>query len=115
MYTFTAEVLDDEASVAAGEVEIEVLNRAPRLDRDASPVLVGTRSVPLPLVIDVLDAPFDHPRAAWELDGDGRFDDLEGFEGLWTFHRAGSHRVQVLLSDEDGGQEVHELLVRIRP
>jgi len=115
VYTFTAEVLDDEVSVAAGEVEIEVLNRAPWLGRGASPVLVGTRSVPLPLVIDVQDAPFDRPRAAWELDGDGRFDDLEGFEGHWTFHRTGSHRIQVLLSDEDGGQAVHELMVRIRP
>ena len=119
LYTFTAEVEDDEAVVSAGSVTVEVLNVAPwdveiAVGSAASGggggaggagAAMGARAgQALRLSVRAQDSPFDELSARWDLDDDGTFDDASGFDTSWVFPAPGRYPVRAEVSDDDGGR-----------
>ena len=52
---------------------------------------------------------------AWDLDGDGAFDDATGDSATGSFTTGGSTRVSVRVSDTSGASDVQQMLVTVTP
>ncbi len=102
-YTFTAQVLDDEATVGAGSVQVEVANVAPEiveltydLTVDVDEAFTFAALATDPGVNDVLTY-------RWDFDADGAYDDFTGEAGTWSYSAAGTYVVALEVNDGDGG------------
>lgn len=103
VYTCTATVEDDEATVAAGSATITVRNVPPSfvlaptdtILPDTNPVFAFTASAQDPGTEDVLTY-------AWDFNADGTFETL-GNAVSYRFSTVGAHRVALRVSDDDGG------------
>ena len=51
---------------------------------------------------------------AWDLDGDGQFDDARGGEVLYTFTTPGVHTVRLRVEDDQGAAAIHERTVTVK-
>ncbi len=51
---------------------------------------------------------------AWDLDGDGQFDDARGDEVLYTFTTPGAHTVRLRVEDDQGAAAIHERTVTVK-
>jgi PKD repeat protein len=60
------------------------------------------------------DSDGDLRTQAWDLDGDGQFDDARGDEVLYTFTSPGVHTVRLRVEDNDGAAAVSERTVTVR-
>ena len=102
-YPFAADVRDDEVTVPAGNVIVQVLNLPPEIVS-----LTPDRSVDVGRVFDyAVDAadpgPLDVVSYAWDLDGDTAYDDGTDPSGITWLGAPGIYDLGVLVSDDDGG------------
>ncbi len=115
-FTFTGEVLDDEATVACPQsATITVRNVAPTITDITDDLMVfATQAFAIsaqasdPGLFDVLS--YD-----WDLDGDGQYDDLAATSGTLAFgtDQLGTHRLAVQVGDGDGGWTTAGLWVEV--
>jgi PKD repeat protein len=103
------------ATATTYQATFKRLNRAPVASATATPA-----SGPAPLVVSFdasgsTDADGDPLSFAWDLDGDGTFDDSTVAEPRQTFTGVGDHTVKVRVSDTRGGSDVKSLVVTVQP
>lgn len=103
-YAFAADVLDDEATVPAGSVLVTVTNRNPVIESLTPDLQVDAHEAFEFAVVAFDPGPLDLIAYAWDMDGDGEFDDATGAGGQWSYATPGVRNVTVRVYDEDGGE-----------
>ncbi len=113
VYTFDGYVVDDEAAVYAGTVQVTVLNVDPNIVEITDDLTVGVDEMFTfsalaedPGLLDVLTY-------RWDLDDDGQYDDFVGETGQWSFSTAGPHTVRLFVQDNDGGSAFGQFIVTV--
>ena len=115
-YRYFVKVVDpwDESAPVASP-PIEVVNEPPNAD-----ILASSRQVLTRELVSVSGAASRDPDGeivsyAWDLDGDGEFDDAAGKDAVVTFSEAGSHVLSLRVTDSNGESGTTDLAVTARP
>ncbi len=113
--TYTAQVLDDEASVSGGTVTITVRNLPPVITGHSPDRLVETGE-PVAFEVTATDPGVrDILSYSWDLDNDGAYDDATGSRPTYVFTTAGLYNAGVRVTDGDGGSATAQMRVRVLP
>jgi hypothetical protein len=113
--TYTAQVLDDEATVSGGTVSVTVRNLPPVITGHSPDRLVETGE-PVSFQVTATDPGVrDILSYGWDLDNDGAYDDATGSRPTYTFTTAGLYNVGVRVTDGDGGAATAQMRVRVLP
>lgn len=112
-YTFQGQVADDQTTVDAGSVTITVVNQKPVIT-SLTPSQTADVGRVVRFQVEASDTGGHKTlSAAWDLNGDGRFDDLNGFSGSTSFTTVGVHVVKVRVTDDAGASTDGQFTVTV--
>jgi PKD repeat protein len=117
-YTVKLRVTDDDGGTNEISKVVTVTNRPPAASFNYSPLTVNPFDT-VTFTSTSTDSDGNVAAYAWDLDGDGQFDDATGpvVERRNAFRTVGAHTVRLRATDDDGGQNVAtvEVFVGNRP
>lgn len=99
-YTATLTVTDDDGSSDTVDYNVLVNNVSPVVEAGDS--YSGVQGQPVTLTGSAVDVPADILIYAWDLDGDGQFDDADTAIASYTWSTGGPHPVALRVTDDDG-------------
>ena len=100
-FTVGLKVTDDDGDYSTASAVVTVNNKPPVLGTLGP--FSGDEGQPITLTATATDVPADTLSYAWDLDGDGEYDDATGATVEYTFPDNGTYTVGVLVTDDDGG------------
>lgn len=113
LYSFAASISDNKVEVDAGHVTIRVLNRPPEILSLNKDMTISKNSF-LDYAVLATDAGiFDKLSYAWDLNGDGIYDDAYGASGRKLFEKEGVYSIAVKVSDDDGDASMGRFTLQV--
>jgi hypothetical protein len=104
-------IADKDGSYTDYTTTIMVENAAPKVS--AGGPYRGTANSPIALSATATDSGQDSLSYAWDLDGDGQFDDAAGASASFSATKAGVYTVRVRATDKDGASAIAEASVTV--
>ena len=105
-------IIDLSASAAQ---QLQVRNLYPTITAISSDLEVGVDKVFSCSANATDPGKYDYLLYNWELDGDGRYDDLTGKSGQWSYSAPGFYTVGLRVTDGDGGHDSSSFHVTVVP
>ena len=111
-YTVSVKVTDEDGAVSTDDAQVTIDNVVPVAD--AGGPYVGSEGDTFTLDASAsIDPGNDISSYAWDLDGDGQYDDGTGVTVDFTPTSSGNHTVSVQVTDEDGAVSTDEVEVTV--